>query len=203
MVRRMQIRHEVTGLRLATLAVIAAVFAPSVAINAEGQWLTNQTPGIPRTADGKVDLTAPAPRLADGKPDLSGVWRSQTPGAATVRNYMDGVNPPLQPWAEALAKTRATGDGKDDPTALCLPLGHPRSVAFSMQKIVQTPTLVVVLYEFFTTFRQIFVDGRKLPVDPQPAWGDIPLGDGKATRWSSRLRDSTTGVGLIVLTAIR
>ena len=45
-----------------------------------------------------------------------------------------------------------------------------------MQKIVQTPTLVVVLYEFFTTFRQIFVDGRKLPVDPQPAWGGYSVG---------------------------
>ena len=114
MVRRMQIRHEVTGLRLATLAVIAALFAPAVDINAEGQWLTNQTPGIPRTADGKIDLTAPAPRWADGKPDLSGVWRfdgSRDTGPA-ARTYLDGVTPPLQPWAEALAKTRATGDGE-------------------------------------------------------------------------------------------
>src|ERR1700735_5827930 len=39
------------------------------------QWLNLKTPGIPRTADEKPDLTAPAPRTPDGKPDLSGLWR--------------------------------------------------------------------------------------------------------------------------------
>ena len=41
------------------------------------QWLNLPTPGIPRTADGKPNLTAPAPRTPDGKPDLSGVWQSE------------------------------------------------------------------------------------------------------------------------------
>src|SRR5262245_4669777 len=41
------------------------------------QWLDWRTPGIPRTADGKPNLTAPAPRTADGKPDLSGVWQPE------------------------------------------------------------------------------------------------------------------------------
>ena len=35
-----------------------------------------QAPGVPKTADGKPDLNAPAPRAADGKPDLSGVWET-------------------------------------------------------------------------------------------------------------------------------
>ena len=39
------------------------------------QWLKEPTKGIPRTADGKPNLSAPAPRLADGKPDLSGLWQ--------------------------------------------------------------------------------------------------------------------------------
>jgi hypothetical protein len=45
-----------------------------LATSAGAQWLNFRTPGIPRTADGRPDLTAPAPRVADGKPDLSGVW---------------------------------------------------------------------------------------------------------------------------------
>ena len=40
------------------------------------QWLGYPTPGVPRTADGKVNLSAPMPKLPDGKPDLSGVWES-------------------------------------------------------------------------------------------------------------------------------
>jgi hypothetical protein len=40
----------------------------------EAQWLNFATPGIPRTADGKPNLSAAAPVAADGKPDLSGVW---------------------------------------------------------------------------------------------------------------------------------
>ena len=41
------------------------------------QWLKLPTPGIPRLADGKPNLAAPAPRTADGKPDFSGLWENQ------------------------------------------------------------------------------------------------------------------------------
>ena len=43
-------------------------------------------------------------------------------------------------------------------------------------KIVQTPALVVMLYERETVFRQIHTDGRKLPSDPQPAWFGYSVG---------------------------
>jgi len=89
---------------------------------------------------------------------------------------MDGVVLPLQPWAEALVKKRAAGDVKDDPTVRCLPWGQPRLAAFSVQNIVQTPNLVVVLYEYLTTFRQIFIDGCKPLVNPEPAWMGYSIG---------------------------
>jgi hypothetical protein len=65
------------------------------------QWLHYPTPGIPRTPDGKANLSAPAPKTADGKPDLSGIW------AATDPKYFQdlgasGVEIPTLPWAEAL-----------------------------------------------------------------------------------------------------
>jgi hypothetical protein len=53
---------------LAIPALVTLLSAPLAA-----QWLNYATPGIPRTAGGKPDLTAPAPRTADGKPDLSGL----------------------------------------------------------------------------------------------------------------------------------
>jgi hypothetical protein len=36
-------------------------------------------------------------------------------------------------------------------------------------KILQMPG-EVILFEAFATFRQIFSDGRGLPVDPNPSW---------------------------------
>ena len=56
-----------TGSLLVAILAIASV--PSAA-----QWINYPTPGIPRTPDGKPDLSAPAPKTADGKPDLSGIW---------------------------------------------------------------------------------------------------------------------------------
>jgi hypothetical protein len=64
-----------TSISLASLAMVTAVL--SVPLSA--QWLNHPTPGIPRTADGKPNLAAPAPRTADGKPDLSGVWNKISP----------------------------------------------------------------------------------------------------------------------------
>ena len=60
------------------LEVLAYVFVALIGIPAlaSGQWLRYPTEGIPRKADGKPDLTAPAPRLPDGHPDFSGVWHA-------------------------------------------------------------------------------------------------------------------------------
>src|SRR5207344_74927 len=56
-----------------SLSILFAVLA--TATGTDAQWLKLPTPGLPRTADGKPDLTAPARRTPDGKPDLSGTWQ--------------------------------------------------------------------------------------------------------------------------------
>jgi hypothetical protein len=35
---------------------------------------------------------------------------------------------------------------------------------------VQTPDLLLMLNEFNGIYRQVFTDGRPLPVDPHPSW---------------------------------
>src|SRR5690242_2436897 len=108
------------------LALAAALL---LAASASAQWLHYPTPGLPRTADGKPNLTAPAPRTPDGKPDLSGLWR---PVGRLITDLAANLKPgsvPFQPWAEALYKKRRANDSRDDPTASCIVGGVPRSDA--------------------------------------------------------------------------
>src|SRR5579885_2152248 len=110
-------------------------------VSAGAQWLHYKTPGIPRTADGKPDLTAPAPRTADGRPELSGLWREDQSGAPTAEKAIAALK--AQPWAEATAKRRSEDLFREDMGVLCLPFG-PRADS-APQKIVQTPDLIVML----------------------------------------------------------
>jgi hypothetical protein len=154
-------------------AVVAiSVLAMSAPLGA--QWLKYPTPGMPRTSDGKPNVTAPAPRTADGKPDLSGIW--QIDGFGYAFNITGDQKPEMLPWAQTLYKERAAGYGKDGPDQNCLPPG-PRAGLFSqaLLKTVQTPGLLLILYEEAPT-RQIFTDGRKLPTDPNPTWMGYSIG---------------------------
>jgi hypothetical protein len=131
------------------------------------QWLNYPTPGIPRTADGKPNLSAPAPKMKDGTPDLSGIWEHKN--SRTTAYYLDREIP-WKPAAEAVFKQNQANNQKDNPEGHCLPRGIPKADAFDLHKIVQVPGLVVILYEYQTSFRQIFTDGRQLPKDPNPTW---------------------------------
>ena len=147
------------------------------------QWLNVPTKGIPRTKDGKPDLAAPAPRRADGKPNLAGVWQLDADNFKYVNDLAADFKPgafPIQAWAEALVKQRtAEAQAKDSPPAHCLPQGVPlldASSALYPLKIVQEPRLVVILYEAFSQFRQIFLDGRTVQKEPNPTWLGYSVG---------------------------
>jgi hypothetical protein len=133
------------------------------------QWLNQLTPGIPRTADGKPNLSAPAPRTADGKPDLGGLWGMDPGGYGNIAADLKPED--IQPWADALFKQRAANFGRDNPTQFqCLPQGpHANLYPPLMEKFIQTPGVLVVLIEDLS-FRQIFLDGRALPKDPDPSF---------------------------------
>src|ERR1700683_2206678 len=185
---------------LAAVAMLL-VFAP---VGLPPQWPPYPTAGVPKTADGKPDLTGPVPRTANGKPDLSGVWQyvrgpmpPGTPAPATppaaaapaasdprdlvplaVRlsqfwnlgaSFKDGL--PFQPWAAELHRQRVAQNSQDNPDAHCLPLGLMQLHTHGQpRKMIQTPGVIVILYEANGGVRQIFTDGRPLPQDPQPWW---------------------------------
>ncbi|MFM2126045.1 MAG: hypothetical protein RL328_2496, partial [Acidobacteriota bacterium] len=141
------------------------------ALACSAQWLNVPTAGIPRTADGKPNLAAPAPRLADGRPDISGLWEPADTLIGDISKNLKPGSVPFQPWAETLYNQRRATLSKDDPTGWCVPGGVPRSNAVPYPfKIVHTPVMTIVLYEAVQSYRQIFTDGRALPKDPNPAW---------------------------------
>jgi hypothetical protein len=159
--------RERPNLLVCALAGLAVLIS---ATRGDAQWLDYKTPGIPRTADGKPDLAAPAPRTADGKPDFSGVWRTdleKPPDAKPAESAK------LQPWVEAVAKKRSEDLRRDSPEVLCLPMGP--SPNLGVGKVVQTPGLLLMLYDG-TLYRQIFLDVRKLPKDPNPDWMGYSVG---------------------------
>jgi hypothetical protein len=155
---------------LASLIVFSASFSPLFA-----QWPNHPTPGVPRTPDGKPNLSAPAPRTADGKPDLSGVWRFH-------KSYLLNAAPDLkpqdiQPWAATVYKKSADNYRNDTDGINCLPPGPKTATSVGPPvKIVQTPGLVILLYEYQTLFRQVFTDSRELPKDPNPTWMGYSVG---------------------------
>ena len=179
-------------------AIVSGLVALALAAPLSAQWLNYRDSTIPRTKDGKPDLTAPAPRLG-GHPDLSGVWEAEPdkldfakllgPAAAVfaataptdlppavskyVLNIMADVKPeddPSRPEARALLGQRAQTFGKDIPTSHCLPGGIPFSTLIAPFKMVQTPRQIVMLLEDNNPPRQIYLDGRKVPGDPWPSW---------------------------------
>ena len=153
------------------IVICIALILPALPSPAGAQWLKYPTPGIPRTSDGKPNLSAPAPRTSDGKPDLSGLWRSKNAASGETDKAVQAVK--AQPWARELSKKRKEELGRENMSVLCLPFG-PRADG-GVGKIVQTPGVLMMLFEDLT-YRQVFLDGRPLPKDPNPAWMGYSVG---------------------------
>lgn len=153
------------------------------------QWLNYPARTTPRLPDGRPNLTASAPRGVDGIPDLTGIWEvvgdrvMPTDGRVRSKYVYDIAadlpgGAPFLPWAKTLHDERTRTLGVGAPSESCLPHGIPdamltRTLPF---KIVQHPGVTIILFEEFNNWRQIFTDGRALPVDPQPAWLGYSVG---------------------------
>src|SRR5262249_26318021 len=149
--------------RLLTIsAALIAVAMMSESLLAQAGWTKVPPSTIPRAADGKPNLSAPAPRLPDGKPDLSGVWN---PPNGYLRDLSkDSKDPvPFKPAAKAIYDERAAGlHWKEEPDANCLPQGVPKILlAPAPWRVVQTPERIFFVHEAFNLWWQVFMDGRE------------------------------------------
>jgi hypothetical protein len=188
-------------MRYRRLFVLFALLPPG----APAQWMHYPTPAIPRTRDGKPNLSAPSPRAANGKPDLSGLWQVEpTPSDEMTRlfgpdiytlsvpgddirdlsKYVFSVladfkpeEAPIRPEAARIVESRMRAMGTGNPTTLCQPASVPFGglLPFS-NKFIQTPGVIVILEESDGSLRQIFTDGRKHTPDPQPTWMGYSVG---------------------------
>ena len=147
---------------LAALALIAATMP------AAAQWVDRPWPGIPRTAEGKPNLTAPTPRGPDGKPDFTGVWNGPNP-----EPRLDPAN--AKPWVNDLVAQRLQDYHRGRPSYRCLPSG-PESDRFAgWKRILQTPTAIAILNDDLS-YRMIFMDGRELEANAAPSWMGYSVG---------------------------
>jgi hypothetical protein len=152
----------------AVLARRGVVVAAGATVRVDATLADNPNAGTPgeifflyERADRRPP-TGPPPRTRDGKPDLSGVWY---PGPDLEPDV-----PEMRPWAEELVAKRRAKVG-DDPRAQCLPSGIVRTHGLDLAKLVQTPTLLVMLVESSVPgVRQVFLDGRAHPPNLQPSW---------------------------------
>ena len=156
------------------LAFVALALVSATSV--EAQWLKLPTPGIPRLADGKPNLAAPAPRTTDGKPDFSGLWKNDG-GDRLYNNIAVDLKPgDVAPWADAIYQKRKLEFGKNSMETQCLPMGPQYlTTRYRDIRIVQTPTLIVVAFEDLV-HREIFMDGRTLEPEPNPTWMGYSVG---------------------------
>src|SRR5258708_28005229 len=101
--------------------------------------------------------------MAKGKADLSGFWITR--GAPN-----DLGHPAFKDWVMAVAEKRRADEFRDQLTARCLPNGVPWALAGgAAQRFVESPGIMVTFAEGQPQ-RQIFLDGREHPSDPNPTW---------------------------------
>jgi hypothetical protein len=194
-----------------TILIVAMLITVALS-GIEAQSVNYRDPAIPRSRDGRPNLSAPVPRL-NGKPDLSGLWQAErTPVSEFVRvlgpegtkiqpdinditkhviNVFWDVNPadqPVRPEAAALIEERHKS-GRDFQSAYCLPNSLPAAMLVLEFKMIQTAREIVVLPGTGDPPRQIYIDGRSLPKDPEPSWMGSSVG-----RWEGdTLVVETTG----------
>ena len=154
--------------------LVALVLAGSISLPLYAQWFDWEYPLVPRTDDGKPDMTAPVPRTADKGVDLSGLWVSVNASGSLYDSSR------LLGWAKDAMDTAERNFYRSDPRLACLPSGpgsYPaEAIAGGMRRIVQHPEVIAVLNEDMT-HRQIYMDGRPLEAETLlPSWMGFSVG---------------------------
>ena len=127
----------------------------------------------------------PTPRLPEnpllgvnsGKPDFGGKGMWQVPYIVDMQKQgktPEGgtIDVPFKPEAKKIFDYRTQTNSKDDPEGFCLPPGVPRMMYTPYPtEIFQLPERIVFVYEGGAhVWRNIWMDGRAQPKDPNPTY---------------------------------
>ncbi len=124
--------------------------------------------------------------------DLTGIWISQggigwTPGIPPGRGQKPPLTAEYAKLFEGHLADAAAGKPTGDPTAGCLPPGMPRVMTMTYPMEITMGTDRIMIYaEWDEQLRRIFIDGRPLPVDPDPTYNGESVG-----HWEGNLLLST------------
>jgi hypothetical protein len=110
---------------------------------------------------------APAASRAENIPDLMGIWNADFTGFGGRFTRED---PPLTPQALAIFRRNReglsfeeTGLDERDPLTFCFPVGSVRQMMLRQFELVQSPKEVILIHEFNSEVRRIYMDGRAHP----------------------------------------
>lgn len=136
-----------------------------------GVWMYSRPPGAPPPAPQATTLATPqaTPGTGAASGDIipPAVRTSQFWNLGA--SFKEGL--PFQPWAAELHRQRVASNSEDNPDAHCLPLGVMQLHTHGQpRKMIQTPGVILIIYEANAGLRQIFTDGRPLPKDAEPWW---------------------------------
>ena len=169
------------------IAILAMSLCPA-SISAQTPPTSAAKSAIPRASDGKPDLTG----VWQGGSTQRGSWEQANGGVGVGGSGRDPAAPvalssndrpagregaPYQPWAAQKVLEAFNRRGIDDPTSQCLPAGLPRTVMLGLfpQQIVQTPTQIIMLYEYMNVFRVIPLNAKH-PDDIIPSYTGNSVG---------------------------
>lgn len=132
-----------------------------------------------------------SPGTAQSRPELTGVWigpdRTAEPSAGMTpqgQALFDAARPIYGPRSVPVANS-------NDPIVGCDPIGFPRILLLraplNEMEIVQTPNRIFQFFRYQRVHREIWTDGRALPIDvggtdpqsPDPRWYGYSIG-----RWT-------------------
>jgi hypothetical protein len=156
---------QVTPTQTTTYTLRAsATLAKTVTVTVAGTPVAKAPAATAARADAKGRM--------DGHPDFSGVYGSAgLPQGATP--------PPLKPGAEKFQIVRTPTDVRGRTTLVqeCVPLGIPQTYITPYPwQFIQTPKMLIQVFEYPSAVRFIPLDGRPLPPDPDPAWMGTAVG---------------------------
>ncbi len=167
------------------VALLTVCIAMAVAPPAAGQNNEQTRPAFPWAGQDAASPIPPKvvpPAVTFNPRDLSGVWLRQG-----RQGLSDGPPPRMTAAGEAifrqsvplesLATSRAPIQG-NDPIMRCDPWGYPRAMLDFGAPIefAHLPTRIVQFLEWTHVWRDIWLDGRSLPTDPDPRWMGYSVG---------------------------